>query len=257
MPGYSATDDALATKLVSFYPNNSDLPTHQAWIMLFDPSNGSLLAILDGESITMLRTGLASAVATKHLANPNSRILTILGSGVQARSHFQAMNLVQSFEEVRVWSRTPANARRFAEEIGAKVFETPEQAVKDADVICTVTFATTPIVQQEWIKPGAHINVVGACRPEWQEIDCSLMRSAVVYCDSRDACLRESGDVILSECDIYAEIGEVINGQKKARWEETTVFKSVGMALEDVISANLLYQKFVKNENGLALTSFG
>lgn len=256
MPGYSATDDALGTKLVSFYPNNSDLPTHQAWIMLFDPSNGSLLAIVDGESVTMLRTGLASAVATKHLANPNSRILTILGSGVQARSHYQAMALVQSFEEVRIWSRTPANARTFAEEIGAKVFETAEEAVRGADVICTVTFATTPIVQKEWVKPGAHINVVGACRPEWQEIDSNLMRSAIVYCDSREACLRESGDVVLSECEIYAEIGEVINGQKKARWEETTVFKSVGMALEDVVSAKLLYDKYTKNENGKAMKSF-
>lgn len=246
MPGYSATDDALASKLVSFYPENTSLPTHQAWIMLFDPSCGSLLAIIDGESVTSLRTGLASAVATKHLANPNSKILAILGSGVQAHSHFQAMSLVQAFEEVRVWSRTPANAQSFAEEIGAKVCETAEAAVRGADVICTVTFATTPVILQDWVKPGAHINVVGACRPEWQEIDSNLMRSAAVYCDSREACLMESGDIILSECEIYAEIGEVINGQKMARWEETTIFKSVGLAIEDVISAKQLYDKYTK-----------
>ncbi|ELT92131.1 hypothetical protein CAPTEDRAFT_141157 [Capitella teleta] len=254
MPGYSSFEDALATKVVAFYPENKDLPTHQAWVLMQDPTNGSLNAIIDGGSITAIRTGIASAVATKHLANPNSHILTLLGAGVQARSHFKALLLLHKFDEVRIFSRTRASAQKLAKEIGktAKVCSSVEEAVEDADIIVTVSFATTPILKAEWVKPGAHINAVGACRPDWRELESSLMQQSVVYCDSREACSQESGDVILSGCDIYAEIGEVINGEKLALWEKTTVFKSVGMAIEDVLSAKIVFDKYMRIGSTLA-----
>ncbi|KAK2182607.1 hypothetical protein NP493_347g03085 [Ridgeia piscesae] len=245
MSAFSGRDEALAVKLVSFYPEAKDHPTHQAWVMIFNPATGNLTAIVDGESITAIRTGIASAVASKHLANPNASVLAILGSGIQARSHFEALSLLHSFAEVRIWSRTLANAQKLATEIGAKACSTAEEAVRDADIICTVTFATTPIIQADWVKPGAHINAVGACRADWQELSSQLMKTSVVYCDSRDACNQEAGDVIQSGCDIYAEIGEVINGHKEAFWEKTTVFKSVGIAIEDVVSAKMVLDRYV------------
>jgi len=246
MPGYSANDNALATKLVEFYPHNTKSPTHQGQVLLFDPASGNLLAIIDGESITAVRTAIASAVATKHLANPSSKILALVGAGIQAESHYKALTMLQSFDEVRVWSRTMATAQKFTKKFKAKACSTVEEAVRDADVICTVSFATTPILNKEWIKPGAHINAVGACRPDWQEVESELMRSAVLYVDSREACNQESGDVILSGAEIFAEIGEVIIGQKEAKWEETTIFKSLGMAIEDVVSAKMVYERYMK-----------
>jgi len=196
--------------------------------------------VMDGRLITEMRTAAVSAVATKLLASPDSRVLAILGSGVQARSHVEALKLVRRFEEILVWSRTPAHAERFAEEIDAKAMPA-EAAVRDADVVVTVTNSKTHVLKGSWLKPGCHVNAVGACRPDWRELDNEAM-SHVVLVDSREAAMKESGDVILSGGKIYAELGEVLAGKVPPRAKETTIFKSLGMAVEDIGAALLVYR---------------
>ncbi len=237
-----ALSDSLGVKLVTFYPPNAErgLPTHMATILLFRPETGEPLAVMDGRLITEMRTAAVSAAATKLLSRGDAQVLAILGSGVQAHSHVEALRCVRNFKETRVWSRNPEHARRFADEVGAHAVSA-EEAVRDADVIVTATSATEPVLRGAWLKPGAHVNAVGAARPDWRELDDDVMRN-VLFVDSRDAALRESGDVILSQAKIHAELGEVLVGVKPARAEETTVFKSVGLAVEDVAAAMLVYQ---------------
>ena len=179
-----ALSEGLGLKVVTFYPPNAKrgLPTHMATIFLLDPETGAPLVVMDGRLITEMRTAGVSAAATKLLASPEARVLAILGSGVQARSHVEALRLVRSLREIRVWSPTKAHADRFAEEIGAKSMS-PEKAVRDADVVVTVTNSKTPILRGAWLKPGCHVNAVGACRPDWRELDDEAMRN-VVFVDS-------------------------------------------------------------------------
>ena len=237
-----ALAEGLGLKIVTFYPPNAErgIPTHMATIFLVDPETGAPLAAMDGRLITEMRTAAVSAVATKLLARPDARILAILGSGVQARSHIEALRLVRKFEEVRVWSPNPEHAERFAKEINAKVMSA-EAAVRGADVIVTATNSRTSILQGAWLKPGCHVNAVGACRPDWRELDDDAM-SNVVFVDSREGASKESGDVILSDAKIYAEIGEALAGKIPSRANETTIFKSLGMAVEDISAALLVYR---------------
>lgn len=237
-----ALAEGLGVKIVTFYPSNAErgMPTHMATIFLVDPETGAPLAIMDGRLITEMRTAAVSAAATKILAPGDARVLAILGSGVQARSHWEALRLVRNFEEVRVWSRTPAHAQRFAKEIGAKV-TTAEAAVHGADVVVVATSSRTPVLQGAWLKPGSHVNAVGACRPDWRELDDVAMGN-VVFVDSREGALKESGDVILAKASIYAELGEALAGKVPARAEETTIFKSLGLAVEDISAALLVYR---------------
>jgi ornithine cyclodeaminase/alanine dehydrogenase-like protein (mu-crystallin family) len=195
---------------------------------------------MDGRLITEMRTAAVSAAATKLLASPDAKILAILGSGVQARSHVEALRLVRNFEEIRVWSPNAANAERFAKEIGAKAVSA-EKAVRDADVVVTATSSTRSILQGAWLKQGCHVNAVGACRPDWRELDDDAMKN-VVFVDSRDGAMQESGDVILSGAKIYAELGEALAGGIDNRANETTIFKSLGMAVEDIAAALLVYR---------------
>ncbi|XP_038068161.1 ketimine reductase mu-crystallin-like isoform X2 [Patiria miniata] len=245
MPAYSEKQSGLACKLLTLFPKNENtkFPVLQGTIALFDPDNGSLKAILDGEAITGMRTAAASAVATKYLAPEGSKILAILGAGLQASTHLQALRHVIPFSEVRVWNRTYARAEAFAAKYGCIACKTGEEAVKDADVIATVTGTSTPILQSEWVKDGAHINCVGAPVPDQQELDPALVRRSVIYADSKEAALNESGDVVISKAEVFGEIGEVVLGKLKARRNETTIFKSLGMALEDVVAAKLVYDK--------------
>jgi ornithine cyclodeaminase/alanine dehydrogenase-like protein (mu-crystallin family) len=238
MPGYSG---ALGAKLVTFYPNNQAVPTHHALIVLFRPETGEPLAIMDGRLITEMRTAAASAVATQLLATHDASVLAILGSGVQARSHLEALKLVRSFREVRVWS--PRNARSFAEEFGVQAAESAEQAVRDAHVVVVATTSTTPVLSGKWLSPGTHVNAVGATRPDWRELDDEALRRARLFVDSREAASRESGDVIAAG-QAAAEIGEVITGTRPGRASagEITLFKSVGVAVEDLASAELVYR---------------
>jgi ornithine cyclodeaminase/alanine dehydrogenase-like protein (mu-crystallin family) len=236
------TPDGLGIKLVTFYPKNAEcgIPTHMATIFLADPQTGAPLAVMDGRLITEMRTAAVSAAATKLLASPEAKILAILGSGVQARSHVEALRLVRQFQEIRVWSPTKAHAERFANEIGAKAMPA-EAAVRDADIVVTATNSRMSILRGDWLKPGCHINAVGACRPDWRELDDDVMRN-VVFVDSREGAMKESGDVILSGAKIYAELGEALTGKVPLRANETTIFKSLGMAVEDIAAALLVYR---------------
>jgi thiomorpholine-carboxylate dehydrogenase len=236
------TPDGVGLKAVTFYPSNAEhgMPTHMATIFLVDPQTGMPLAIMDGRLITEMRTAAVSAAATKLLASPDAKVFAVLGSGVQARSHVEALRLVREFQEIRIWSPTVEHAKRFAAEIGATAM-LAEEAVRDADVIVTVTSSKTPVLRGAWLKPGCHVNAVGACRPDWRELDDQAMAN-VVFVDSREGAIRESGDVILSGATIYAELGEVLAGKVPPRANETTIFKSLGMAVEDIAAATLVYQ---------------
>jgi thiomorpholine-carboxylate dehydrogenase len=237
----AVAQEAMGLKLVSFYPGNAgtDVPTHMAMILLFRADTGEPLAVMDGRLITEMRTAAVSAAATRYLAPPGSRVLALLGSGVQAQAHLEALTHLHSYDEIRVWSRTPEHAARFAAAHGATVTSL-EAAVRGADVIVTATNALEPILRGEWLKPGAHVNAVGSPLPNRRELDDSAMRNMLVV-DSREAVLKESGDVILSGAPIYAEIGEIFAGLKSAPRDETTIFKSVGLAIEDVATARRVY----------------
>jgi len=237
-----ALSEGLGVKIVTFYPTNAErgIPTHMATIFLVNPETGEPLAVMDGRLITEMRTAAVSAVATKLLAAPDAKVLAILGSGVQARSHLEALRFVRNFHDVRVWSRTPEHAERFAKEFGAQA-TSAEAAVYDADVVVTATSSQLPVLKGSWLKPGSHVNAVGACRPDWRELDDEAMTN-VVFVDSREGAIKESGDVILSGAKIYAEIGEALAGSVLSRRDETTVFKSLGMAVEDVTAAMLVYR---------------
>ncbi len=241
MPAYG---DALGAKLVTFFPNNEGIPTHHAVILLFRPETGEPLAILDGRLITEMRTAAVSAVATDLLARSEVQTLAILGSGVQARSHLEALQIVRRCREVRVWS--PRHGARFAQEHGIIAAASPEEAVRGADVIVVATSATTPVLQGAWLEPGVHINAVGATRPDWRELDDEVLRRARLFVESREAASQESGDVRASG-GVFAELGEVIAGHKPGRVseKEITLYKSVGVAVEDIAAAEVVYRRAI------------
>ncbi len=243
------TPDGLGLKAVTFYPFNAEreIPTHMATIFLVDPETGTPLAIMDGRLITEMRTAAVSAAATKLLAAPDAKILAILGSGVQAHSHAEALRLVRQFEEIRVWSPTRDHAEQFAKKIGARSVSA-EKAVCAADVVVAATNSKTPVLHGAWLKAGCHVNAVGACRPDWRELDNAAI-SNVVFVDSREGATKESGDVILSGAKIYAELGEALAGRVPTRANETTIFKSLGMAVEDIAAAMLVYRSATKENN--------
>lgn len=242
MPAY--TGQALGAKLVGFYPQNQGLPTHHAIIQLFRPETGEPLATMDGTLITEVRTAAVSAVATRYLSRADASTLAILGSGVQARSHLEALRLIRTFKEVRVWS--PRHAAAFASEFGITAAASAEAAVRGADVVVTATTSQTPVLHGAWLGPGVHINAVGAPRPDWRELDDAVFERARVFVDSREAASKESGDVIAAGIDrVVGEIGQVAAGAIPGRQssDEITVFKSLGLAVEDVATADLVYRK--------------
>jgi alanine dehydrogenase len=242
MPAYGG---ALGAKLVAFYPNNQGIPSHHAMILLFKPETGEPLVTMDGRLITEMRTAAVSAVATRLLARPEASVLGILGSGVQARSHLAALRLVRTIREVRVWS--PRNAAAFAREFAVRAVPTAEEAVRGSDIVVVATSSQTPVLSGAWLAPGTHINAVGAPRPTWRELDDDALRKARLYVEQREAATRESGDVIAAG-KIFAEIGEVVAGSKPGRQsaDEITLYKSVGVAVQDIVSAELVYRKALK-----------
>ena len=234
--------EVMGAKLVNLYPDNASrgLHTHQAIIALFSAKTGEPLAMLDGRLITEKRTAAVSAVATKLLSRPDAKSLAILGSGVQARSHFRALSLVRKFDHIRVWSRNPQHAQALADEIGAKA-TSAEDAVREADVVVTVTGSPVPVLQGSWLKRGVMVNAVGAVGTKNRELDDDAMRGAVIV-DSREAAMKESGDILLANAPIYAELGEVLAGTKPLPDADITVFKSLGLAVEDLAAAKLVLQ---------------
>ena len=239
MPAYAG---ALGAKLVTFYPKNVGVHTHHAVIVMLKPETGEPLAVMDGRLITEMRTAAASAVATQRLSREDASVLAILGSGVQAKSHLAALRHVRSFKEVRVWS--PRNAPAFAKQHGVKAVASAADAVRGADVVVVAVSATTPVLRGGWLSPGTHVNAIGATRPEWRELDDDLVTTARVFVDSREAALRESGDVIAAKSEV-TEIGAVVAGVAPGRRndQELTLFKSVGVAVEDVAAAALVLQR--------------
>jgi ornithine cyclodeaminase/alanine dehydrogenase-like protein (mu-crystallin family) len=236
----------MGAKMVPFYPGNAELQkhTHMAVIQLFRADSGEPLATMDGRLITEMRTAAVSAVAIDHLAHPRAKVLGILGSGVQARSHMRALAGIRSFAEVRVWSRSRDHAQQFAAEIGARV-TTAEEAVSGADVVLALTSSPQPILCGRWLSPGAMVCAIGAATPDRRELDDEAMRGAVVV-ESRAAAMREAGDIVLAQAQVSAEIGELLNGAQLDRGDKPVVFKSVGIAVEDIAAAKLVYEKFVE-----------
>lgn len=260
MPAFIADPAALGTKVVSVFGSNTavGLPTHLATIVLLDPMTGELLAIMDGRFITEARTAAVSAVSAKYLARSDAATLAIIGSGVQARSHLEAMALVRNLEDVRVWSRSEDNRTMFAREMQPRVnapitvAAAAEEAVDGADLIVLATSAREPVVRSEWIADGAHVCAVGACRPDQREMETDLVRRGRVFVDSRAGALAEAGDIVIplkagafDETHLAGELGEILTRRVSARTSpaDVTIFKSLGMAVEDVVAAHLAYIK--------------
>ena len=235
--------DMMGVKTVTFYPGNAELGlhTHMAVVELIRRSTGEPLAVMDGRLITEMRTAAVSAVALDALAPATATSLGILGSGVQARSHIEAFRRVRpALNEICVWSRTTANAERLAAETGARVVSIEEAAA--SDVVLTVTSSPTPILEGKWLSESAVVLAVGATGASLRELDDEVMRSCFVVAESRSCAERESGDVRLSGATVQAEIGEVLSGKIAAPVGRRILFKSVGMAIEDLVGASLVWQ---------------
>ncbi len=237
----AVTGGGMGAKLVAFYPKNAGGKhhTHTACIVLFDADTGEPLAFLDGTLITEMRTAAVSAAVTRHAALPGARVLAILGSGVQARAHLEALKHVMNVQEVRVWSNTAEHAKAFAAQHAATAMAA-EDAVRGADVVVVATSSQKPVLQGAWLKKGAHVNSVGAAISTWRELDDAVMANFLIA-DSYAAVAKESGDVILSKARVAAEAGEIFSGKVFLDRTVTTVFKSVGLAVEDIATARLVY----------------
>jgi ornithine cyclodeaminase len=270
MPAYVPEPPMVGAKLVTVFPGNAaaDLPSHLATILLFSPETGALVALMDGRYITAARTAAVSAISADLLARDDAAVMAILGSGVQARSHLAALERVFELDEVRVWSPTPDHQASFMDDIGATSdlklvgTDSAEQAVRGADLIVLVTSSPEPVVQNEWVKAGAHVISVGACRPDQREMDPALTRRGRLFVDSRAAALVESGDIVIgiregqfAASHIVGELGELLAGKMEGRRSprDVTIFKSLGLAVEDVAAANLAYRRAIEQDVGTEL----
>jgi ornithine cyclodeaminase len=268
MPAYSAVLPALGVKLITVFPGNhaAGLASHQGAVALFDATHGQLVALLDASSITAIRTAAVSAVATRLLARDDAVTLAILGSGVQARTHLVAMRLVRAITTVRVWSRNGSHAREFvawaAREHGVRIVlsESAERAVRGADVVCTVTGSSEPVLEGAWLAPGAHVNAVGASLPTARELDSAAVQRSRLFTDRRESALGEPGDVLIpmregliTESHIVAELGEVLiaTAGGRASRDEVTLFKSLGLAIEDLVAAWHVFAKAERENVGV------
>jgi ornithine cyclodeaminase/alanine dehydrogenase-like protein (mu-crystallin family) len=271
MPAHrSAPEPAYGLKTVCIFPGNParGLDAHQGGVMLFDGETGELRALIDASAVTSIRTAAVSAVATRALARPESRVLAILGSGVQARAHLEAMARVLSFEQARVWSRTPEHAQAFAAEAEApfpvEAVESAKAAVQGADVVVTVTSSREPVVEHGWLAPDAHVNAVGSSIPTARELDSATIAAAALFVDRRESTVNESGEYLraveeegISTDHIRAELGEVLVGSAAGRSsaEELTVFVSLGLAVEDLAVAEYLNRR-ARSEGAGAVVPF-
>lgn len=271
MPAYVPNPGSLGAKLVTVFADNpsKQLPSHLATILLLDPDTGSLLALMDGRYITEARTAAVSAVSARFLARADASTLAIIGTGVQARSHLEAFAHVRQLKDVRVWSPKAANRERLVSDMSGhltapiRATATAEDAVRGADLIILVTSSPTPVLESAWVDAGAHVVSVGACRPEQREMAPALVARARLFVDSRAAALVESGDVVLGIADglftaahIRGELGEVVIGRAAGRQHDTdvTIFKSLGMAVEDVVAADLVLRRAMETGTGTELT---
>jgi alanine dehydrogenase len=275
MPGHiqadGGRDGALGMKAVSVFPGNArrGIDTHQGAVLLFEADTGRLSALLDGATITAIRTAAVSGVATDLLARTDAAELAILGAGVQARSHLEAIAAVRPIRHVRVWSRNQGHAASFVKEtagsLGASIDAVPsaESAVRGADVVATVTASPEPILQRGWLKEGVHINAVGSSIPTTREIDTATMAAARLFVDRRESAVNEAGDILIPMREgaftadhIQAELGDVIIGKDPGRRSaaELTLFKSLGLAVEDVASAAFILKRAQQTGTGQTVT---
>jgi alanine dehydrogenase len=260
MPAYLPSA-GLACKLVTLFPQNTDRHTHQAVIVIFDPRSGTPLALMDGTYITATRTAAGSALATRLLAREDAEVLALLGTGVQAHSHARALPRVREFTEIRVAGRDRARAEALAQEIGphARAVSSYEEAIRNADVVAATTHSTDPIVRREWLSPGVHVNSVGL-NPAGREVDEQTVADALLVVESRDSALAPPPAGApelagLSPADVHAELGELVAGIKPGRssQDEITLYKSVGVAVQDVAAAALVLAAAQGRSVGLAI----
>lgn len=272
MPALLQESDDLAIKIVSVFPNNAqqNLPTIHAAVLVIDPMNGAPLALMEGAALTAIRTGAASGAATDLLARKSAKHVAIFGSGVQARTQLEAVCNVREIEEVSIFSPDREGAEIFCAEMQGtpalpnwiKVVDTPEAAIESADIICTATTSSTPVFPSELLDPGTHINAVGSYTPTMQEIDISTMDNPLIVVDSREAVLAESGDLIipiqqgcLDPEAIHGELGEIVDGTKSGRSsaEQISVFKSVGLAVQDAMAASIALKNAAAQNLGIVV----
>lgn len=271
MPAYIEQPPSLGAKFVTVFNANhaKGLPSHLATIVLLDAETGSLIALMDGRYITEARTAAVSAVSARHLARPDASTLAIIGTGVQARSHLEAYAEVRALHVVRVWSPNARSRDRFVGDMSSRVSarlqasDSAEAAVRGADLIVLATSAASPVIDDRWVAPGAHVVSVGACRPDQREMAPELVARARLFVDSRAAALVESGDVVMGikegrfgEDHVAGELGDVVLGRVQGRIaaDAITVFKSLGMAVEDVVTADLVFRRAVETGAGAELT---
>lgn len=268
MPAYLPGAGALTTKLVSLFPRNTDRPTHQAVIVAFDPLTGTPVALMDGEAITAARTAAGSALATDLLARQDAQTLVVIGTGVQARAHIRAVSRVRHFREVSVVGRDPAKAKALAEEFAGELrmaaFAQVEDAVRAADVVCACTHSADPVLRRDWLRPGTHVNSVGY-NTAGREVDGETVAAALVVVESRAAALAPppggSNDLLwpirdglIDATHIHAELGELVSGGRPGRADaaQLTLYKSVGVAVEDAAAAALVLK--LARERGVGRT---
>ena len=260
MPGMSGSPAALGLKVVTVFPGNhgTQYDSHQGLVVLFDTEHGLPTAILDASEVTAIRTAAASGVATELLARQDATELAILGSGVQARTHLESMLEARPFQRVRVYSPTEENRLIFAEReserhgIPVEAVSSAEDAARDASVICTVTSAREPVLQGAWIAPGTHVNAAGSSVKSTRELDTDAVVRARLFVDRRESTLNEAGDFLfpknegaIDDTHIVGEIGEILLGEVAGREsdDEITLFKSLGLAVEDLVSAHYVLER--------------
>jgi ornithine cyclodeaminase len=267
MPSYITSLKAAGVKVITAFPENlgTGYDSHQGAVMLFEGQNGRLLSIMDATSVTATRTAAVSAVATRSLARSDAGVLAILGSGTQAVTHLESIREVRSIKKTRVWSRNPDHAKQFSKreskrwKLPVEVTSSARDAVKGADIICTVTSASSPILFGEWIEPGVHINAVGASRPPSRELDSAVVVKSKVFVDRRESAANEAEDLIapkregrINENHILGELGDVLIGKVRGRTSvpDITLFKSLGLAIQDLASAHHIYSKALAQKKG-------
>jgi len=261
MPSYLEETNALATKIISIYPRNPErgLPTTVAWIIVNDPETGMIEALLDGTYLTAVRTGAVTGVAARYLAPRVSRVAALIGCGVQGQTQAWAVAETCDLEAMRIFDLSEETMRRFVDEMGrklgvdAEIARTGAEAVRDADIVVTATTSRNPVVRREWLGDRVHLSAIGSFYPDYRELDTGIIREAKVVVDSREAVMEEAGDILIpigegaiTEDHIHAELGEIVLGRKEGRTEEDglTVFKSVGLAIQDSSVASLVLKKY-------------
>ncbi|MEO0093100.1 MAG: alanine dehydrogenase [candidate division WOR-3 bacterium] len=266
MPSYIPSLDISGVKVVNVHPNNPKkyrLPSVMATILLIDPANGYPLGVLDGTWITTMRTGAASGIASKYLAREDSKVLALIGAGVQAETQLAAVTMVRAIEKVKVYDIVSSVSERFVKKhkhlpLKFEICGSVKECVTDADIICTVTPVRKPIVKSAWVKDGAHINAMGADAPGKEELEPALLRRSKIVIDDWEQA-SHSGEInvplakgIISKDDIYAEIGEIVTGKKKGRTapDEITIFDSTGLGVQDLTTANIVYKIAKKRKLG-------